>query len=154
MLRWVQPIFTIITTALVTTCSQAETGQVPPPVTPASVEPGPEGAPIAAPGKWRHEVTMDGHVLPVTEFCNPGGRVISISATKSLTSCSLTRIDSGTLRTECTWPDGTSSTTTQTFTGNRESAYTFETITEFHQADGSGPRSSQMIVKAARLGDC
>jgi hypothetical protein len=141
-------------TALVSACSQAEIAQLPPPVTPASVEPGHQGVPIPAPGKWRHEVTMDGRVLPVAEFCNPGGSVISISASKSQTSCSLTRIDSESLRTECTAPDGTSSTTTQTFTGNPESAYTFETTTVFHQADGSGPRSSQMFVKATRLGDC
>lgn len=150
-----QPLAAMALLALVAAaCSKADTRPVTSPETPAPTGPGVGAALASAPGKWRHEITMDGRVLPVTEFCSSGGSVISISATESQTSCSRTENQSGGWRIECTAPDGTTSTATQTFTGNRESAFTLETLSEIHPADGSGPRSSQTIVKATRLGDC
>jgi len=129
-------------------CSKSEARDA----VPAGAASGLDGARIPGAVKWRHEITINGRALPVTEFCDPGGRVVSISATKSDTNCSKSESQNGDRyerRSDCTAPDGTTTTSVLTVTG--KTAWTLETLTNRHGPDGP---PSQMITKATRLGDC
>lgn len=144
-----QALALLMLSALVSVaCSKSEARDAVPAGTGTNLD----GARIPAAVKWRHEITLNGRALPVTGFCDPGRRVVSISATQSGTTCSNSESQNGDRykrRSDCTAPNGTLTTSGLTVTG--KTAYTFEIIPNRHGSDGP---PSHMITKATRLGDC